>query len=239
MYFESKNTVLGSDTDTNANLSILAALQKLQDNICFFFGSIGLDQITLKEKYHAAWIFSKNKLKIFKNIGWNQTLNIKSFISSVSAVKIIVDTIFTDQNDDAILYSRVEMCLVDLDSQRIKRIADVGITSELVQPSIIDFEPTRLSPIDDLRLMTQRTVYTTNLDMSMHTNNVEYVRFLLDTIDLDTLKNKEVSDIEINYLKETTYLDNLAIFSKNIDDEYYFEIKKEDSVLRAKISFRA
>ena len=65
MYFESKNTVLGSDTDTNANLSILAALQKLQDNICFFFGSIRLDQITLKEKYHAAWIFSKNKLKIF------------------------------------------------------------------------------------------------------------------------------------------------------------------------------
>ena len=42
MIFENKDRVLGSDCDTNASLSILGAFNKIQDNVCIFFGSLNI-----------------------------------------------------------------------------------------------------------------------------------------------------------------------------------------------------
>lgn len=37
-----------------------------------------------KEKYNAAWVFVKNKIKLLEQIGWNEEFHVECFLSSIT-----------------------------------------------------------------------------------------------------------------------------------------------------------
>ena len=47
------------------------------------------------------------------------------------------------------------------------------------------------------------TVRSTNLDYCFHTNNIEYVRFILNTYPAKELLEQEISGLEIHYGNQT------------------------------------
>lgn len=73
-------------------------------------------------------------------------------------------------------------------------------------------------------------VRITDLDMNLHTNNVNYIRWIADTYDLDfVLQNKPVS-IEINYLAESVCGNEITVRTTSSDDRktYNHSILRND-----------
>ena len=56
--------VSASVTDFQANLSVIGIFQAVEDAVTEFFGEFNLDNIVLKEKHNAAWVFVKSRIKI-------------------------------------------------------------------------------------------------------------------------------------------------------------------------------
>ena len=85
----------------------------------------------------------------------------------------------------------------------------------------IEFSDIKLENIKDI---SRRDVLYTSIDYSMHTNNVEYVRFIMDIYN-----DKKINSFEIHYKHESLLNDKFEI---RHDDNIY-EMYNQNNILIA------
>lgn len=69
-----------------------------------------------------------------------------------------------------------------------------------------------LSPKNDI------LIHYSDIDINQHVNNVKYIKWIIDSCPLELLENKEIEQLEINFLQETKLEDELKIFQSTTED---------------------
>jgi acyl-ACP thioesterase len=64
---------------------------------------------------------------------------------------------------------------------------------------------------------------------------MKYLQWAIDTLSLDEIMNKKISRLNINYLREALYNQNIAIYSKTKEDSKCFELRNETEQACCKI----
>ena len=223
----------------NCNLSPIGFLQIVQDVICEYFESIGIDQITIKQKHNAVWVFLKNKLKVFENIFWNEKYKVDCFISFKSQAKLIVDTKFCSLDGKIKAYAKTEICLVDLATFRIRRISSEILPEDFAtKNSFCDISFEKFES-DGLMYVSSAKVESTHIDSCGHCNNVEYLRILFNTYSAIELNKLDIESLEIVYISQSLEGETLDIYSKIVENCHIFEFKSQDkSIFKCKIIVR-
>lgn len=109
-------------------------------------GRLKADNITMKNMDNAIWVFVKNRIRILKNIAWNEDFHTVCFIFSITRATVDIDIAIKNRLEVLCVYSRVELCALDLQSGRMKRITEIGIAYWFPMPQarngvIISFIP--------------------------------------------------------------------------------------------------
>lgn len=229
MIYEKGEVVSATKCDINANLSLIGAVELIQDNICFYFGDMHIDQITMKNQYNAIWMYTKNKIRLKQDLTWNDKFLIRCFISQITPVRLVVDTVFV-KDENIALYSKVELCLYDLEKQKLKRIMpDILGPYFICQASQEEYTYDKLLfNLSEFSLVDEVKVKAGNIDYCVHTNNIEYLRFTLNTLEVKTLKERRFKEVEIHYLSQTKEHDLIQIYQNQNDNTHDFLIKHEN-----------
>ncbi len=230
--FKQDIKVLSSMTDSSAKVGIAHALSYLQDNMCEYFRDLGCDGITMIPAVGCFWVVTKTKIKFNKSINWLDHITLQTFLNSKSIARLNIVNNILDDNGDILIEGLQEMCAMDSSTRKIRLISTTLFPRE-IEPHDISTELKFVKFDDELNgenlSMTTR-VSSGNVDYFGHTNNVEYVRLILSTIDASTLKNLTPKTFEIHYILESREGDELSVFKKEIDDGYLFEIKSCERV---------
>lgn len=238
--FEVKTKVNANECDYSANMSILGALAKSQNFLCDFFSEIGIDEIELKTRRNCIWVISKNKMKFFKTLYWDEKITAKVYISKITNYTINCEIAFFNLANELAFVSVVEVCIIDLTTQSIIKLKDLEIdcgnfyilVNNLLKESLIkeDFAFEKIGLIENLELVDNIIVKSYNIDFCWHTNNVEYVKFLIGTYSVENLKNYFINELQINYINQTREGDNLKVLKKKTEDCDYLNIVKDDKL---------
>ena len=102
-------------------------------------------------------------------------------------------------------------------------------TIEVVEPWI-DLNFTRFAKIDYEKVDEVKVKYS-NIDFLKHTNNKEYIRFILDTYKVDELLLKPVKEIEIAYMNQSHGGDILTISKAIADGVELFSVNNDEQVI--------
>lgn len=233
-----KQKVSASITDSLANLSVIGIFQTVEDAVTELLGELNADNITMKEEYNAAWVFAKNRVKILENIAWNEEFHVICFISSTTRATVNVDTAIKNKSEKLCVYSRAELCALDLQSGRIRKIPvpgfDDGMITEKPETDIVftRFHKGELPENGHVQ------VKYTNIDFSRHTNNIEYIRFMLDTYTVRELESRAIKEMEVSYTGQSFENDVLTIRRGSFEKKDVFMLQKEDkAVVRSEIIF--
>ncbi len=227
-----RQKVSASFSDFNANLSVMGAFQIVEDAVTEYMGDLKIDGVTTKKLYNAVWVFAKTKIKFLKDIAWNTEYTVTCFISKISTVTINIDVGIKNASDELCVYSRIELCALDTQSGRIRKVSTVGVDDSInVEAPLMDISFTKKMCAEDLPILEQVKVRFTNIDYVIHTNNKEYVRFLLNTYSVEDIRRKAIREMEIMYVNQSFENDILIIKKGNIDDKDVFVIQKEDEVI--------
>lgn len=225
---EKHDKVRSELADYRAVLSVLGMFQLAEEMTTEHMGNLGVDGITVMNKYNAVWVFTKIRVKILGDIKWNDNFRAQCFMSGISRVHINVDTAIKDEEGNMCAYVRTEICPLDLDTGKLRRVSTVGIddTFEAVEPlEALSFEKIDtggLTEADRVR------VKFTSIDYAGHTNNKEYVRFILNTYTVADMDERPVKEIEMNYIGQSYEGDELVIYRGSEDSYDTFEIKCGD-----------
>ncbi|MDE5756608.1 MAG: hypothetical protein K2I23_05905 [Clostridia bacterium] len=239
MVYNKKKTVGISMVGTDGNLSVVGSFQIIQDAITELTGLLGIDGATVRDNYNALWVFTKTRAKFVKKIGWNNELTITSYISFISNAKIHINVVIKDADNETVLFSKTEMCVLDIDTQRIRKTSTVGVDESMLEAvsnpaeiAFTKFTETDLPTVDKVQIK------STNIDFSHHTNNSEYIRLVMDTYSVDETENKPIKEFEIIYANQSFERDVLDIKKAKSDSKDFVLIEKNGQpVVKCEIVF--
>ena len=222
--------VAASICDSNVKLAVKGTFDLVQDYLTEMMGDLKIDGVTIREKYGCVWIFTRNRVEIDREMNWKEPYRAESYISSAKGAKMTVDTVLKDHEGNICVYSRIEMCALDLATQKIRRIRDVGITSDThVETPEREITFSRLKH-EGLEEIERLTVRSGDIDFVQHTNNVSYVRFITNTYSVKELRERPIKAIEVRYAGQTHEGDTLSIRKAVQDGKELFDVCLGDMV---------
>ena len=231
MIYKKQQIVGSTQVGADAKLSVMGLFGVVETAITEGMGMLKIDGLTIRRLYDGFWVFTKNRIKILKSLTWGDKFNVESFVSSISSAKLVVDTALKTEQGQIVAYSSCEMCALDVATGRIRRTSSVGVNENIVaeEPQMaIEFEK-----FDDAELPVVETVTvrSTNIDYSQHCNNVEYLRFLLNTYTVEELVNRPIREIEVCYVNQSYEGDELTIHKQSTDQRDTLSIKKDGTTI--------
>ena len=214
-------------TDPLANLSVIGCFQIAEETVTELMGRLKIDGITVKKAYNAVWVFAKSKLKVLSNIAWNEQYTVIGFISKVMHVSIYIDVEIKNKSDEPCAYLRMELCALDLQSGKIRRMSTVGVDDGIpTENPEIDLSFSKFDA-ENLPEAAQVKINYTNIDFAGHTNNKEYIRFILDTYSVQELEERPIKEMDIVYINQTYENDVLTLQKSNGKNRDIIAIKKD------------
>ena len=238
MVYTKNQRVSASMSCSDECLSTFGIFQIIEDSLTELTGELKIDGIIEKEKYNAFWVFTKTRVKIFKKFKWNEEFSVACFISSKSLAKIYFDVVAKNLKNELAFYARVEACALDYSSQRIRKLTTVGVDEQMLaetppmEVEFCKFDYANLPTIEQVK------VRSTNIDMSHHTNNLEYLRFILNTYSVKELEQRKIAEIEIIYASQSFENDLLNVKKLATNNKDVIVLEKEDKpVVKCEILF--
>lgn len=215
-------------TGVSEGISVIGAARIIEDSVCAFFAEFGKDSATLNAKYNAVWMFVKNKFRRLAAAKWNEELTVESFFTRRTAATVVVDTVVKNSKGETCLYARTETCVIDLTTQRIRRISSVEFPEDMeIYKSKAGFDFERFNT-DGVSLLYGLNVPSTSIDFCMHVNNVEYLRFILDAYSIRQQIAAPVQEAEIHFLNQAREGERLNVLSKDTASGTVYELACED-----------
>ena len=231
MKFVKHQKVGSAITDAMGNLSVLGIFQLVEEAATELMGEMNLDSVTTKKTYNAAWIFTKSKVEIYHQIAWNEECTVVCFVSGRTHASVSIDVGIKNKSDELCAYSRMEMFALDLQSGRLRRLSTVGMDGSveteapLAELAFTRFDAENLPEVDRVK------VRYTNIDLVRHTNNKEYIRWMLNTYSVRELETRPIRTMEIVYINHYFENDVLTIRKGSVQDREILAVQREDKLI--------
>ncbi len=231
-------TVRYTDIDRYGRLAVMEVPMITQDMLTEYYGTLGADNGTMKEKSNAAWVITKMKLRFGQLPLWMGRITVSAYTIRKDGIRMVVEVKATDEEGNMVFAGDFESCAIDLTSRRIRRISTTCIHETV---AVYDGDPSfdrLLSDFADGDFVQQVAVNWYDIDFTRHTNNTRYIDYMLRTIDPAYLTAKRITGLDVNFIKESREGDALAIYRRQEGDEASFQIRKEGTeILRARFVF--
>ena len=230
--FEQKMKVGASLTDTNIELGLVQSLFVVQDSMCEFFKNIGCDGLTMIPACNSFLVVTKTKIKFFDSLKWLDEFVVCSEISNKTRVRLNLTTEVLGKDNSVVCLCNQEMCAVDATARTLRMLNTTLVPDDLevTKESELVFEKLNYN-VHEKDLIKTHMVDITNLDFYKHTNNVEYVKLMMSTLDLEFVSNNKIEEFEIHYITESRFGNELKIYRIIESGRIYFEIKHEDNLI--------
>lgn len=227
-----KQQRIGSSiADTKGNLSILGIFQIAEESATELMGELHIDDITVKREYNAIWVFTKTKTEHLRSIGWNEVCTVVSFPSKITRASMCIDTAIKNARDELCAYARIELCALDLKTGQIRKVSSVGVDNTgIAEPPAHDLTFTKFTA-EDLSEIGQRRVRSTSIDFAGHTNNKEYIRFILDTYSVRELEERPIREMEVMYVNQSYENDILTLRKGNFQNKDIVSVQTGDKII--------
>ena len=215
-----------SMVDNHAYLRMDGIFNILQTMLTEYLKQYKADNISIKDNFNAAWLITKVLVKINKMPLWGTNITVKSYVVQKKSAKIILETIAKDKDENILFVAHDEMCPINLEKRRILRLTDIEFDPILLESNYLDnFE---MISTDNMKLSDSFNVKYIDIDFTNHTNNVSYIRYIVNDLGLDFFEKYNITKIDVRYLAESRINDKLSILKNDNGNDVTLLIKNDD-----------
>ncbi len=192
----------------------------------------GISFVDMQE-FHQAWVLSKMRVEIIEMPKWKDKITIKTWATSldksrsIRALEIYV-------NEEKKIGIETFWAVFNTKKRRPEGIV-------LPHEHFIKYPEKRatrkpFSKIilgEEKKLVAKKTVYLSDLDVVNHVNNVKYLEWCLDFIEVNKIINEKVKSFDMSFFKELSLNDEVEIYNSNKENTSVFSISKENKTVFA------
>ena len=187
---------------------------------------VGYDDLISND---VVWMLLRTRYEFYKNPELHTSVNVKTWPRVKGRCDFDRDTLISDNEGDIICKLQSKWVLVDVKKRRLilPRNYDYPFKDHCLDKTF----DTPFDKLDDFSIegLEEHKVQTQFLDLDHngHINNVSYVKYALNIIELE--KDYYISAFEINYIQELQNKADLSLYVKKIDNEYFIKGSSENN----------
>ncbi len=243
--FEKKYKVHVYETGPDGSASLHTLLNYLQDIASEHAVMLGFGRDDLSRNNHF-WVLSRLYVEFQKWPLWGEEIRVKTLPNGVDKLFAMRNYRVLDANGSNIADGISSWLIVDMSTRKVQRPDQQH--ERFKTPFNALHSPAR--PADKLPAVEEEnarisltSVKISDLDVNLHTNNVNYIRWTWDTYPLDFIMSHLPSSVEINYLAESVAGDPIIIYTSGLSEQGTFlhSIRREGDgkeLCRVKIIWR-
>ena len=207
--------------DFNGKLSINGLSSYMQTVAAKHATKLGINFYKSGEKQVYYWILSRVKYEVYTYPIWEDQVALETYPGGHDKLFAVRLFDLTDAKGEVI--GRITGDYVLMDAGKGRPVKIKGAPEPL---AVLDFpyEGEKLDRIplpEEILVEDIRKAYYSELDLNGHMNNAHYIRWTVDMLPLEILKENEIVSLQINYNTSITYgVETKIIIGKNEAGNY-------------------
>lgn len=181
------------------------------------------------QKSDRSWVLLKFAMELDFRPGMHQQVNIETWIYDIHRVLTTRNFTLRDDGGNIFGWAISQWCMIDL---KRRRAIDLSSMASDFAPYIIDDRsplspPKRLGALSSEAVAEMRVSYS-GIDFNGHFNAIRYIEFMLDQLPLSIIENSCGLRVDLNFISECYYGEQLSVKYEQKGDISLFEIRKGD-----------
>lgn len=193
----------------------------------------------LKEK-NLFWVLARVNVKFHNFPVWNDDIKIKTWHKGGQRLFAYRDFQIFKKSGERLIDATSSWLIVDVRAKRPVRIKNyLDNASAQKEKNALDKELNRINIPDKIKKVGTGSISYSDIDLNNHVNNAKYIEWMMDHIDIDILLNRSITNLSVNFLKETKFNDKLSIYQTRSKNIIYSLFKKnEKDIFHAKLALK-
>lgn len=173
------------------------------------------------------WVLSRVKIEIINLPKLGDKIRVETWPKRIDKLFVLRDFKFYNSENKIIAKATTAWLIIDSKKMRPKR-------PKLYIEKLHHFKnehslyevPDKISWTDKTQFLFEKRVSYSDIDINQHMNNVKYVELIMDSFPQDIFKEKEIKEMQINFISECKFEDIIHIFRgvfENNINSFYIE----------------
>jgi acyl-ACP thioesterase len=201
------------ETGPDGRVSLQSLFNFMQDIASEHAVLLGYGRDDLMRENHF-WVLSRMYAVISSLPAWSDTIVAKTWPAGVDKLFAMRNYDLADKKGVNVAYASSAWLIIDRDTKKIQRPDEFlrRYDRENQNIQIPVRYPVKLREADENGTLSPAfRVKVGDLDINLHTNNVNYLRWVTDTYDLNFILKHRPRSAEINYLAEAVFSDEVMV----------------------------
>ena len=223
------------------DLTKRATIITLGDSILHTAGEdadrIGFGIRNLQSK-DSTWVLSRMAVEIDRLPAEYERYTGGTWVGEIGRLMTTRNFIVTDAGGQRIAAASTLWAMMDVKTRQPLDLRDnVDYSRALLAiPCPID-KPAKIGRIEGVPCDSRRVRYS-DIDFNQHTNSMKYIQWMLDALPLEKLTGCRMKRLDVNFVHETRYGQQLVVCCERGTDRDRFEIRFEDGTAACKAAIR-
>jgi medium-chain acyl-[acyl-carrier-protein] hydrolase len=227
-FFGSKKIIQAHEVDFRNRLRIDSLFILLQDTAASHADSLDLGYSSLI-KHNLAWVLSWVKVKIDSFPGFGDEIRTRTWPKKKYKLYSLRDFYIYNKNEDIICRATTAWLPINIITKRIIDTASLPAPINYQEKeSAINELPHKVTETENKEFILSKKVRYTDLDLNQHVNNIRYIELIMDSFPVEHYEKFILNEIEVNFISESKYDDEIEIYKNKDSSEIYSIIGGEN-----------
>ena len=211
--FEKEYEIPVYDTGPDGKLCLHSLLNYLQDIASEHAELLNFGREDLLKANHF-WVLSRMAVKIESLPEWRETIIVRTWPRGTDKLFALRDYEVSYKDGRPVASGTSSWLIVDIKSKRVQRPEEhlSRFKNETSTMSPFGRNAGKVEiPDNNGNESTMFKVRVSDLDLNLHTNNVKYIKWITDNYSLDFIMKHYPGEVEINYLAESVFGEDVMI----------------------------
>lgn len=210
--FEKEYRVHVYETGPNGKLNVHSLFNYMQDIASDHAETLGFGREDLM-KHNNFWVLSRLYAEVSRWPNWEDRIILRTWPNGIDKLFALRNYEMMYPNGDVIGRASSSWLILDITSKKLQRPeTHFDGRKDL---NVEDFSIRNAVKLESAGEQGQTEhcfrIKTSDLDINLHTNNAAYLRWISDSYDLGFLMKNDPQSVEINYLAESKYDEQISI----------------------------
>ena len=211
-------TVLPEDLDGRRHFRAVA-LERMLLNVAYYAANDrGFGAMKLIDTGSVSWVLLKFAAEMEAMPAEEETVSIETWVESVNRMLTTRNFVVRNAAGRTIGYATTQWTIINLTTRRPVNITADTTIANVVNPEAVPVAlPGKLPETDTDASLTLKVAYS-DIDYNGHTNSMQYLQWMLDACPVEALYHREIARLEIVYMKEVLYGEQVSVHFEELED---------------------
>ena len=177
------------------------------------------------QRKNMTWVLSRMAVEVYRFPEEYERYTIGTWVGEISRLMTTRNFVVHDADDRRIAAASTCWAMIDMQSRLPLDLREnVDYNRALISEPCPVGKPLKIARVDG-QLADDRRVRYSDVDFNQHTNTMKYIQWMIDTLPLERLTEGQMKRLDINFIHETRYGQQVQVYYEEGECGDRFEVR--------------